>query len=465
MGAMRIPSRTKYRKRVGAFGAMNTAHDESVLDFSTAAECYNFDFSSGALCDGYGVEEHPSVPQVAARYWVYRFYSEEKGKYVDQFMYQIKEGPLFFLGVDDGKIHVLTGRSFTRVNAINYRLNSKDVLLISSAGRHLFTWDGTELKECKDAPIISSMALHYERLFVTSEDDPTKVFFSDDLDPTNWSISSGGAGFIELLDERGELTKVVSFGGFLYIFREHGISRVTAYADQSEFSVANLYVSAGRIFPESIVKCGSVIMFLASDGLYLFDGYECKKTLKNLDGLFGSKCACGEFFNGKYYLSCEMNFGDGQQVGCEAEEHETNALLVYDISTGEYSVSRGIDVSYMNAVTLEGSDFLVGRDSSGCGVVTRCGRRLSTPLPKLWRGALTDFGTPDKTKAVREIYFDGNVPCTLTVTADKKKKSAVVKQGARRVRMNVNSRKIALSISTDSDGCDIKPPTLIYSSY
>lgn len=465
MGVMRIPSRTKYRKRVGAFGAMNTAHDESVLDFSTAAECYNFDFSSGALRDGYGVEEHPSVPQVAARYWVYRFYSKEAGKYVDQFMYQVKSGPIFFLDIKDGQIDVLTGRSFTKVNAINYRLDSKDVLLISSAGRHLFTWDGSELKECKDAPIISSMALHYERLFVTSEDDPTKVFFSDDLDPTNWSISSGGAGFIELLDERGELTKVVSFGGFLYIFREHGISRVTAYADQSEFSVANLYVSAGRIFPESIVKCGSVIMFLASDGLYMFDGYECKKTLKNLDGLFGSKCACGEYFNGKYYLSCEMNFNDGELVGCEAQEHETNALLVYDISTGEYSISRGLDISYLNAVTFNGEDLLVACEAEGCGVVTRCGSRIGEPLPKLWRGAFTDFGMPDKTKAVREIYFDGNVMCKVSVIGDRKKKNAAVKHGARRVRMNVNSRKIALSVWTGAEGCDIKPPTLIYTCF
>ncbi len=465
MGLMRIPSRTKYRKRVGAFRALNVANDESVLDFSTAAECYNFDFSSGALRDGYGVESHPSVPPQATRYWVYRHYSEDAEKYVEQFLFQVKEGPLFMSVADTDKYRGFSGVAYDNVTALNYRLNSKDVLLISSTGRHLLVWDGKQLREYKDAPLISSMALHYERLFVTSESDPTKVFFSDDLDPTNWSISSGGAGFIELLDERGILTKVVSFGGYLYIFREHGISRVTAYADQSEFAVTNLFVSAGRIFPESIVKCGSAIMFLASDGLYMFDGYECKKTLKNLDGLFGSKCACGEYFNGKYYLSCEMNFGDGNKVGCEAGDHATNALLVFDVSTGEYSISRGVDISFMGAVSYLGKDFLVAHDSDGCGVITRCGKRISMQLPKLWRGPLTDFGMPDRTKAVREVYFDGNVTCTLTVTADKKKKRAIVKPGARRIRLNVNSRKIALTVSSIVDGCDIKAPTLIYSSY
>ncbi|MCH5350881.1 MAG: hypothetical protein J1F39_02805 [Clostridiales bacterium] len=465
MGAMKIPSRARYRKRVGAFSAMNVSKDESVLDFSTAAECYNFDFSTGALADGYGVTAHKFVPSNATRYWVYRYYSEEHERYVEQFVYQVARGQILMSSVDSDDLLYLSGFAYPEMNAINYRLNSRDVLLLSCKGRHLYVWDGVRLVEHKDAPVISSMALHYERLFVTSDEEPTKVFFSDDLDPTNWSVSSGGAGFIELLDERGDLTKVVSFGGFLYLFREHGISRVTAYADQSEFSVTNLFVSAGRIFPESIVMCGAVIMFLASDGLYVFDGYECRKTLKNLDGLFGAKCSCGEYYNGKYYLSCEMNFSDGEKVGCENGEYTTNGLLVYDLSTGAYSVSRGVDISYLKSVSYKGLDYLVACDSDGCGVIDRCGSRLSGALHKLWRGPFTDFGTPDKTKSVREVYFDGSVPCTLTVTGDKKKKSAFVKSGARRLRTNVNTKKLALSISTDEVGCSIKAPTVIYSSY
>ncbi|MCH5158925.1 MAG: hypothetical protein J1F33_07005 [Clostridiales bacterium] len=465
MGTMRIPSRTKYRKRVGSFSAMNAAKDESVLDFSTAAECYNFDFSSGALRDGYGVVGHKYVPTEATRYWVYRYYSEKHERYVEQYIFQVKLGQLLISSVDSDKIIYLSGFAYGDITAMNYRLNSKDVFLFSCAGEHLYVWDGDSLVEYKDAPVISSMALHYERLFVTSDEEPTKVFFSDDLDPTNWSVSSGGAGFIELLDERGDLTKVVSFGGYLYIFREHGISRVTAYADQSDFSVTNLYVSAGRIFPESIVMCGAVIMFLASDGLYVFDGYECRKTLKNLDGLFGSKCSCGEYYNGKYYLSCEMNFRDGETVGCENGEHASNGLLVYDLSTGAYSISRGLDISFLKAVSYRGLDYLVARDSDGCGVIDRCGSRLSGALPKLWRSPFTDLGTPDKIKAVREVYFDANVPCTFTVTGDKKKKSAFVKSGARRIRTNVNSRKLSVAISSGEVGCDVKPPTIIYSSY
>ena len=109
----------------------------------------------------------------------------------------------------------------------------------------MVVWDGvSDPYEVLDAPKISSMALHYERLFATVDGEKNSVWFSDDLDPTNWSMSLDEAGFIELIDERGALLKVVSFLDYIYIFREYGISRLTAYGDQTSFSVSNLFVSS-----------------------------------------------------------------------------------------------------------------------------------------------------------------------------------------------------------------------------
>ena len=71
MSTLKIPSVTRYRKRVGGFGAIDVKHDESVIQFNTAAECYNFDFTSGALRAGYGVQTHAAVPTSATRYWVF----------------------------------------------------------------------------------------------------------------------------------------------------------------------------------------------------------------------------------------------------------------------------------------------------------------------------------------------------------------------------------------------------------
>lgn len=466
MCALKLQRRTRYRKRVGRFVGLNVKNDESVIDFSTAAKCYNFDFSSGALRGGYGIESHQYVPSVAVQYWVYRGYSATLGKIVDKYMFRYSNGLIRYYNAEGNRLSVLSGFAYSQVQMLNYRLNSKDVMLISSYETPLMVFDGKYLYEYDDAPRISSMALHYERLFVINPDEPTKVFFSDDLDPTNWTVGSTEGGFIELLDERGDMTKVVSFGGFLYVFREHGISRIAASGAQSGFSAVNLFVSADRIYPESIVKCGSVIMFLASDGLYAFDGYDCKKVLKQLNGLISGAPTASAYFDGKYYLACRMDFGDDRKIGSEVDESEgdSNGLLVYDVTTGEYSVTRGLAIDFMSACTNDGEDMLVAHERSGAGVITRCGSRFDTPLPKLWQSPKTDFGKPDATKMLREVYVDTSVPCDVSVCG-KKTKTKAVKPGRHRVRVNASADALALALETQEADCVIRPPTLIYTEY
>ncbi|MBD5131954.1 MAG: hypothetical protein HDT28_05115 [Clostridiales bacterium] len=464
MSRLNIPKSSRYRKRVGAFGRIDVKHDESTLDFNTAAECYNFDTASGALTTGYGVRQNKNIPATTQRYWVYRYYSDEQNGYVDQYVYQLSNGILRMYDTAMGDSYYISGTMFPPMHALNYRLNSKDVLLMSCEGRKLFTWDGRILEEHTTSPVVSSMALHYERLFVTSSEEPTKVFFSQDLDPTNWTIGKDGGGFIELLDERGYLNRVVSFGSYLYIFRDHGISRVTAYGDSSEFSVINLFVTAGRIYPDSIAVCGSVIVFLASDGLYSFDGYDCTRRLSNLDGLIerGSATASA-FFDGKYYLSCRMNFADGETVGCEANDCACNGLLVYDVTSGEYAVSRGLDISFMQSVTFNGEDMLVCCESGVGGEIAKCGKRFDESLHAHWHGPTTDFSSPDKLKVLREAYVVNDVPVTVGIDYDGKRKEVNVKTGGGRKRLNVNCRRASVSVDCDGGECRVEPITVIYS--
>lgn len=451
MSKLNIPRQTRYRRRVGAFGGVNKRLHKSVIGFSAAAECYNFDTSSGALKAGYGTAAHDAVPDNAVRYYMYRYYSATRECFIDQYVYQISNGRLMFYEPKYGNRYYISGEMFPPMQALNYRLNSEDVLLLSFEGKKLMIWNGDVLTECQ-SPTISSMALHYERLFVTSAEQPTRVFFSENLDPTSFQISSDGGGFIELLDERGELNKVVSFGNYLYIFRDHGISRVTAYGDQREFSVVNLFVTAGRIYPSSIATCGNTVMFLASDGLYAFDGYDCQR-LSAFDGLIrpDGDCACA-FFAGKYYLSCKMRFDADAELG----------LLVYDVNTDEFDVSRGPKISFMNAVTYNDEDMLVCCDDGAGGVIVKNGMRFGVPLEKLWRGPDSDYGTADKTKTVREICISTTVPVSITLASEKKQKTVAVKPGERAVRVNFNAKRFSLSVSASAAECEISPPTVVY---
>lgn len=447
--------------------------DRSLLPFSSAKNFYNIDFSSGVLRKGYGVKAHSCVPTYAQRYWIYRLYSEEHNAYVDQYIYQYSNGLLAWHDAFKNKEIYVSGRPFKSLDIINYRVNSKDVLLLSCEGRKLMTWDGTALTEYDNSPGISSMAIHYERLFVTSRDERTKVYFSKNLDPTQWEISEDGGGFIELLDERGYLNKVVSFGNYLYIFRDHGISRVTAYGDQSEFSVVNMFVTAGRIFPSSITTCGNCIMFLASDGLYKFDGYNCVRTLTDISPSIQSddNCACA-YYDGKYYLACNVDFADGRLIGCESSAtHKINALIVYDPLSGEYSISRGIDISFMNACSYNGEDFLMCCESGSGGIIERGASRFGKLLPSYWESGVTDMHMPDKIKYVTEILFDNSDGDSMDnaivgVCADGEWHTLNIQSAITDgVKLNVSGRRFSFSLSTITPKLNITPLCVKYNTY
>ena len=175
MGTLKMPRSPRYRKRIGAFGAFDSRRDKSVLRFDVSPLCYNFDMSAGALRDGYGVEKSNVVPETLSRYWVYRFYSESEQSYVEQYVFQMKNGLLRYYSVKEDRYVYISGKQYPQFDVINYKLDSKDILLMSGYGTNLFTWDGARLHEYHDSPKISSMALHYERLFVTSRDRKSVV--------------------------------------------------------------------------------------------------------------------------------------------------------------------------------------------------------------------------------------------------------------------------------------------------
>ncbi|MCH5154746.1 MAG: hypothetical protein J1F71_05990 [Clostridiales bacterium] len=467
---LKLPKIKRYKKQMPAYGGADFKTDRSLLPFSSASRFYNFDFSSGVLRKGYGVKAHKFVPEKATRYWLYRFYSQDRGEYVDMYYYQLPSGNLVWYDQFKNKHIYVTAFPFAPLDVINYRVNSEDVLLLSCEGRKLITWNGTALVEYENSPTISSMAIHYERLFVTSRDERTRVYFSKNLDPTQWEIGIDGGGFIELLDERGYFNKVVSFGNYLYIFRDHGISRVTAYGDQTEFSAVNMFVTAGRIFPSSIATCGNTIMFLASDGLYRFDGYNCVRVLTDIFAsiLPDDNCACA-YFDGKYYLACKMDFKDDETVGCESGEYKTNGLIAFDPVTGEYSISRGLNISFMNACSYGGEDYLMCCENGKGGVITLGSARFDEPLPSCWTSGQMDMSAPDKVKFVTDLLFsnDDNGSddrVTLKIIADGTEYEMPVAH-SQDIRLNLSGRKFGFELKTDSGSVNITPLCIKYGMF
>lgn len=450
--------RQYYKASIPDFsGGINTDKDERILPLSRAKESYNFELCSGALLEGYGLESSGITNALCV--WLYTR-QEDSGAVEHILMYCAKDGKVYFRRGEAAFIQ-LSGVSFTSAPMpLNYRLYNEDVIILVSATDHMVVWNGkTDAYTVADSPLITSLTMHYERMFVTTSGAKNAVWFSDDLDPTNWNPELDEGGFIELLDERGRLNRVISFNNMVYVFRDYGISKISAYASQSDFNVSNLFVSSGRIYADTAVVCGDVIIFMAADGLYSFDGVSTRKMLKNLDGLLcggGSPYAC--YNAGKYWVTFNACF-EGETA------NKNNCVLALDRHSGAFSLIKGVCVNMLCPIADGDNEKLyMVCDDGRAGITKKDGVLFGTPLKKLWQSGLIDLNTPTRTKLIKEIVIDTLYDIELTVKTEVATKKIAVKGGSgiAKVRVNMTAVKLGLSIESFTAKASIARPTVTY---
>lgn len=428
------------RVKVGSFVAgADYRLDESVMSYGTAADCANLRFDNGALRHSYGI--NADIIERASAVWEFTRFDNERREYVNITMFTADDGSVFYLG-EDGTVNRLGDIRFTSTPmAVNYRLYDEDVIIICSPTDHMVVWNGIdEAYTVEESPYISSMAMHYERLFVTTEGEKNAVWFSDDLDPTNWNKELDEGGFIQLIDDRGRSNKVISFLNYIYIFRDNGISRLTAYGDQTEFYVSNLFVSSGKIYADTVTLCGDRIYFLASDGLYVFDGLTTQKILSNLDDAIVGGEPCGAYYEGNYYLALRLK--DENDDG-----KKNNGMIV--ISPTGYTIVKGVGIQRLCPTK---DKLYAALDDGRVGVIDESGTFFGEPLHKKWEMPKNDFGYSDL-KILKEIRVSSDADAALSVVSDFGKKEFKLTEG--RNALFVNMMGHAFKITLESDAAEI----------
>ncbi|MBO5926066.1 MAG: hypothetical protein J6Q38_00695, partial [Clostridia bacterium] len=339
--------------------------------------------------------------------------------------------------------------------AINYNYSGKDVLILSFKKEGLFIIYENSVEYVKNAPSITSMCIHSERLFATSEGDSTELWFSDDFNPTNWFVSLDEAGYVDLPDERGKLLKVISFLDYVYVFRSYGISRVTAYGDQREFSVDNLYNNIGKIYANTVTECGGYVIFLTSSGIYRFNGIDAVKILPFYDKYLknaNNDSAKGVYYNGKLYLSLNMMI-DGKT--------EEGVVLVYDIENKVSYLARGLKISDFELIT--GSEYQIYAISSDkiCKI-DKSGRRFNVPLNKVWDSGENDYSIDSvKTLEKIKINFNGNIQISIWV--DKKLYVYDLQDGQSELLTMLKGKNFKIKITSRDSSPVIYKPTFYFS--
>ncbi len=484
-----IPNNTKSTIRVTLSNFSNgidTNTDENILPLNSATNTFNYDFSSGALRDGLGIKELviknattektmviPQNVEKILKFWHFRRYDSAMQHF----------SPLMLIYCNDGKVY--SGRLSTLDTAfydigltfstepvgINYRLDGTDSFLLC-VPNEIAVYDGslTPDEYTQNVPSITSAALHAERLFVTTGGDESQLWFSDDLNPTNWNVNEFDGGYIELTDERGCLKKVIEANNYLYIIREYGISRVSGWGMQDEFTVKNLYLTTGKLYYNSAVLCGNVIMMLCRDGIYRFDGSTMQKLNLGIDKFF-ENCenddAVGAFLDGKYYLACKLNFGDGRTIGDESNTSFTNnALIEYDLDNGNINILRGVDIKSLTAFQTEWFSKLVicvnGDNASKLYELTHDGKIENTTTTKIWTSPYTDLGYPQYQKVLKNLYINTDNALTVEINANGKtyEYSCSGYGLPAKIPINLKVRKFSITFKSETQNTNISSPLI-----
>ncbi len=301
------------------------------------------------------------------------------------------------------------------MEAVNYNYKSNDVLLVSSSDDGLFIINGDSVTFCSQAPKFSSVTVHNERVFGTVNGIGNQVWFSDDFDPSNWKVSSSEAGYINFVDDLGAAIKVVSFLNYLYVFRDYGIYRLTAYGDQNDFIMKKVFTDTGRIYKDSIVLCGDKIMFCAEDGVYAFDGYDAVRVGKEFPLTSDKRGVCAGYLENKYFLACHSDdiAGDGN-----------NVVVRFDTETKDISTLSGVNVvDFCSVKSSNGADVvcaLADGNSNVLGMMSEDGKVFSTVTEKVYQSPESTLGSP-MPKTIRGVSILSKYPLKLAVVLDGKR--------------------------------------------
>ncbi len=423
-----------YRKRikVGFKGLANSV-DESIAGFEYAVNCKNFAFEKGVIngaigidtagghfntniyCDTHTYPTFDADKEINMAFY-FRRKNPDTGALDDRIVCVLSDGTVW-----NTKIFALdTWHQFENIvipngsDAVNYNYKSEDVLLVTAENLGMFVVRPDRVTYLDKAPKFTSITVHNERVFGTLNEKKNQVWFSDDFDPNNWTISSTEAGYIDFSDELGNAIKVVSFLNFLFVFRDYGIMRLTAYGDQNDFIMKKVFTDTGRIYKDSIVLCGDKIMFCAEDGVYAFDGYEAVKVGKEFPKIVDKRTVCAGYLENKYYLACRL---------AQPGDLTNDSVIRFDTETKDISVLSDVKVAGFCCLKSTKDAALLcyfsGDNKNKLGMMSESGKVFDKVTAKTYESPENTLGSPYY-KTIRGASVFTKYPITLKVILDGK---------------------------------------------
>ena len=482
----RTPRPNRRRMRLDRFRQPRADVEENILSLDTAKLMYNCAVKNGAIVSSYGIDKATYQTKSGETYqlrcyglvptktWQYHRYDNKTGEWDDRIVMTDDESIIEVYinrSVQEGtSLHTSTVLTFG--DAINYHYDDKDVLIIASS-LGIYILDDTDLTLVENSPRVVSICKHYERIFGVSGATSPRVWFSAPMQPDNWEVSYDAGGYIDIDHTCGRPYKVVSFLDYVYVFCEYGVYRITAYSNQSEFSMRRILVSSGMIYPDTITVCADKIMFCSEEGVFVFDGVDAYKVMDSYDSLRAKKASFGQgcYYDSKYVVTALLDYGEPLSEGEPHDRYNpnVNSIILYDMRTKEVEIVKGIKVD--NLLCFKGRNgaklYMFNRSPIGIEDMNYCqlddsGALYGTRLEKKWVSGLTDVGYPDKCKLLRSITLTPKSDTKMFVTLDGDRYRYDLKGGyTRKVPVNRRFDKMSIEFRCYESEMSITSPVIV----
>ena len=350
-----------------------------------------------------------------------------------------------------------------------YKKQDADVTIYFSSSGALCLGLGQE-QLCTNVPEMKSCVVHYGNFFGITKANNNKLIYTIKTRLDTW-LANEGLSVVEFLDNRGLFTKLVTFNDYVYLFRENGITKISKYSVDGEFSFTHLYYSPSKIYENSICVCGSKIFFVTRDGLYTFDGNNVSKIMDDYDVYFTNFDNLNCFatcLDGKYYLATKCDFKDGQTIGCESGTFVNNALFEIDINKKTINVLRGVDIKKLATLDTPYYSKVVcsfnTTNKNIVGEVTRDGKMFGDATQKCWTSFETDFGFYNHRKRIKEVILTSKYDCQIKVKSDEETKTFDVfgAEKVQRMQINVSGKSFCVEFLSQNQNMKIDKPKFVF---
>lgn len=257
-----------------------------------------------------------------------------------KFCKQLPAGASKLFCTEDGTLFVWTGSALI-AGGNTFPLSEAPLEVLSfsgEAGKEYYALTSSGLYclgegAVSGAPAGSAAALFGERLFIASGET---LFYSAPLAPKDWAQSADGAGSIVLPSAGGNIVKLLPDRGRLLLFRERGVTALSAPGDFLGFEAEELPCAVEGLMPSSVARCGSRVLFCSKEGIFSLKG----ETLSRLSGCEEriafqrgvSAVSAGE----RYYAAVTLKDGEKCILELEGEGAALYRLEAESLAGGKF---------------------------------------------------------------------------------------------------------------------------------